>query len=212
MAENLPFSLQQLQLWCTTQAGGSHMERGGNAARPTELAQEFSAPLNINIEAQLLSQGHVCTYSTCAWIKTRSRAGTHMQYGRIKSRLMLAFPYNWWLGWRNTAEGTNDKFTKWGRNLRSTHMHVWIRWVAAHACIYNVKSDKSERNAYAQTIRILLPFFLPPPPSLSLTHTNKHASRKHWWKRKFLQNSFNEPVMVAMRMRFAHPPTYAESQ
>ena len=45
------------------------MERRGNAARPTELAQEFLAPLNINIEAQLLSLGQACAYSTCAKLK-----------------------------------------------------------------------------------------------------------------------------------------------
>lgn len=44
----------------------SHMEPWGNAAHPTELVQEFTAPLNINIEAQLLIRGRVCTHGTCA--------------------------------------------------------------------------------------------------------------------------------------------------
>lgn len=55
------------------------MERWGNAARPTELARKFLAPLNMNTEAQLLSRGHVGAYSTRAGIRTRSLAGTHTQ-------------------------------------------------------------------------------------------------------------------------------------
>lgn len=89
---------------------------GGNAARLTELTQKLTAPLNINVQTQLLRPRCVCTYSTCAGIQTRSFAGT-----RNINVIHTALPSAFCSVWRAHCRRCHSQTFNTRSNLQATH-------------------------------------------------------------------------------------------